>query len=350
VSERWKRALVPPEASLRQAIEAIDKSGVQIALVVDESQRLLGTVTDGDVRRALLRGIGVDAAVRGVMNATPTVVSADESPQRILELMRRTTLRCIPGVDARGRVVRVFHMNDFLQPERRRNTVVVMAGGLGTRLDPLTKDLPKPLLKVGSKPILETILSNFRGYGFAEFFLSVNYKAEMVKSYFGDGTRWGIRIRYLEESVPLGTAGSLSLLPERPTLPLVVMNGDLVTQVNFQHMLDFHREHAAVATMGVREYDMQVPFGVVRLEESRIVAIEEKPVHRFFVNAGIYVLEPDALDYVPRGEYFDMTTLFERLAKEGMPTSAFPIREYWLDVGRPDDLERAQIEYGDIGP
>jgi NDP-sugar pyrophosphorylase family protein len=241
-------------------------------------------------------------------------------------------------------------MNDFLQPERRRNTVVVMAGGLGTRLDPLTKDLPKPLLKVGSKPILETILSNFRGYGFAEFFLSVNYKAEMVKSYFGDGTRWGIRIRYLEESVPLGTAGSLSLLPERPTLPLVVMNGDLVTQVNFQHMLDFHREHAAVATMGVREYDMQVPFGVVRLEESRIVAIEEKPVHRFFVNAGIYVLEPDALDYVPRGEYFDMTTLFERLAKEGMPTSAFPIREYWLDVGRPDDLERAQIEYGDIGP
>jgi NDP-sugar pyrophosphorylase family protein len=154
----------------------------------------------------------------------------------------------------------------------------------------------------------------------------------------------------LEESVPLGTAGSLSLLPERPTLPLVVMNGDLVTQVNFQHMLDFHREHAAVATMGVREYDMQVPFGVVRLEESRIVAIEEKPVHRFFVNAGIYVLEPDALDYVPRGEYFDMTTLFERLAKEGMPTSAFPIREYWLDVGRPDDLERAQIEYGDIGP
>jgi len=345
MKQRWKQALIPPRATVGEAIRAIDLSGVQIALVVDESGKLLGTVTDGDVRRGLLRGVGTADAVSAIMNARPTSVPDDERPGRVLDLMKRTTHRCIPKIDRAGRVTGVHHLGDFLHPEDRPNLVVLMAGGLGTRLNPITNEVPKPLIHVGSKPILETILDNFRDYGFRQFYFSVNYKAEMVKAHFGDGSRWGVSIRYLEEDRRLGTAGSLSLLPEIPKHPLVVMNGDLLTKVNFQQMLDFHMEHRAAATMCVREYDLQVPFGVVKLEGDRIVAVDEKPLQRFFVNAGIYVLEPEALELVPRATQFDMTTLFQLLAQGGRATGAFPIREYWLDVGRLDDLERARLEF-----
>jgi len=344
MKERWKQALIPPQATVAEAIRAIDQSGVQIALVVDAGQVLRGTITDGDVRRGLLRGVGTTASVSAIMNANPTSVPDDERPARVLDLMKRTTHRCIPRVDAAGRVTGVHHLGDFLQPEERGNIVVLMAGGLGSRLNPITHELPKPMIHVGAKPILETILDNFRDFGFRDFYLSVNYKAEMVKSHFGDGSRWGVSIHYLEETERLGTAGSLSLLPVTPTQPLVVMNGDLLTKVNFQQLLDFHVEHRAAATMCVREYDLQVPFGVVKLEGDRIVAVDEKPVQRFFVNAGIYILEPEALKLVPRATQFDMTTLFQMMTQSGQPTGAFPIREYWLDVGRLDDLERARLE------
>jgi dTDP-glucose pyrophosphorylase len=344
MKDQWRQALISPESTIGDAIRAIDQSRIQIALVVDRQGVLLGTVTDGDVRRGLLRGLGTEKPVPLIMNARPTTVAEEEPPARVLELMKRTTHRCIPSVDKAGKIARVYHLADFLRTQARTNTVVIMAGGLGSRLNPLTRETPKPLIRVGPKPILENILDNFREYGFRDFFLSVNYKAEMVKAYFGDGSRWDIRIRYLEEATRLGTAGSLSLLESRPEQPLIVMNGDLITKVNFEQMLDFHAEHGAHATMGVREYDLQVPFGVVKLDGDRITAIDEKPLHRFFVNAGIYVLEPEALDLVPRNVEFDMTTLFHSLSKQGRRTSAFPIREYWLDVGRLDDLERARIE------
>jgi dTDP-glucose pyrophosphorylase/predicted transcriptional regulator len=345
VKDSWKQALVSPQATIRQAIRAIDESKVQIALVVDEAGHLLGTVTDGDVRRGLLRGLGTEEPVGTVMNRKPVTVRHDETPSKILELMKETTHRSIPSVDPEGRAAGVHHLGDFLQARTRENPVVLMAGGLGTRLNPITHEVPKPLIRVGTKPILETILDNFREYGFRDFYISVNYKAEMVKDYFQDGARWGVSIRYLEEDMRLGTAGSLSLLPERPRQPLIVMNGDLLTKVNFEQMLDFHLQHRAAATMAVREYDLQVPFGVVTLGNDEIVGIDEKPVHRFFVNAGIYVLEPDTLDLVPRATPFDMTTLFQHLMQKGRSTGAFPIREYWLDVGRLDDLERARLEF-----
>jgi dTDP-glucose pyrophosphorylase len=347
MKDTWKNALIPPDASIRQAIAAIDNSRIQIALVVGPDALLIGTVTDGDIRRALLRGISVDDPIATVMNGKPTTLPQEESAQRAHDLMRRTTHRCIPRVDGRGGITGVWHLSDFLQTEVHDNVVVVMAGGLGTRLNPITEALPKPLIRIGAKPILETILDNFREFGFREFYLSVNYKAEMVKEYFGDGSRWGISIRYLEESKRLGTAGALSLLPVRPTKPLIVMNGDLLTKVNFQQLLDFHHDHDDAATMCVREYDLKVPFGVVTMEDHHITAVDEKPVQRFFVNAGIYVLEPDTLDCVPREEQFDMTSLFQMLVESGQRVSAFPIREYWLDVGRLDDLERARLEFGD---
>lgn len=341
----WKQALISPQATVGDAIRAIDQSRIQIAIVVDQRGVLLGTVTDGDVRRGLLRGLTTEKSVGLIMNPRPTTVPDDEPPARVLELMKRTSHRCIPGVDSSGKITRVHHLADFLRSQARTNTVVIMAGGLGSRLNSLTRETPKPLIRVGAKPILENILDNFREYGFRDFFVSVNYKAEMVKAYFGDGSRWGISIGYLEETRRLGTAGSLSLLKARPEQPLIVMNGDLITKVNFEQLLDFHAEHGAQATMGVREYDLQVPFGVVNLDGDRIMAIDEKPLHRFFVNAGIYVLEPEVLDLVPRDVEYDMTTLFQALSKQGLRTSAFPIREYWLDVGRLDDLERARVEF-----
>lgn len=341
----WKKVLISPDVSVREAIATIDGGASQIALVVDESGRLLGTVTDGDIRRALLRGESLDAQSRAVMNVHPTVASDADSDEQILLLMRRMTLRQIPIVDGERRVVGLRVITDYLSPQRE-NWVVLMAGGLGTRLHPLTETCPKPMLKIGEKPILENILENFIEHGFHRFFFSVNYMANVIKEYFGDGSRWGVKIGYLDENDRLGTAGALSLLGSRPDNPLVVMNGDLLTKVNFRHLLDFHHQHHATATMCVRDYEFQVPFGVVTTDHHLIRSIDEKPVHRFFVNAGIYVLEPEALKYVPGNTFFDMPTLFERLVADKKSTVAFPIREYWLDIGRLDDYERANGEFG----
>jgi len=220
----------------------------------------------------------------------------------------------------------------------------LMAGGLGSRLGELTKDTPKPLLKVGTKPILEVILENFISHGFHRFYISVNYKAEMIRDYFGDGSRWGVEIRYLHEHKRLGTAGALSLLPDNPTLPVLVMNGDLLTKVNFRQLIDFHNETNSKATMCVREFELQVPYGVVQIANHRLRAIEEKPVQRFFVNGGIYVLSPDMLQFIPEDSFYDMPTLFDEIIARGEETSVFPIREYWIDIGRADDFERANDE------
>jgi dTDP-glucose pyrophosphorylase/predicted transcriptional regulator len=344
----WKKISLSAAATIRDAVKAIDAGGIQLACVVDDGNRLAGTVSDGDVRRALLRGRGLDAHVSEVMNRQPVVASTNDSQAQILSVMRKTTLHSIPVLDGDRRVVNVAVLNELLQLAERENAVVIMAGGLGSRLLPLTQDRPKPLLQVGSKPILETILDNCREQGFKTFYFAVNYMAEMIKDHFGDGSRWGVEIRYLEEQARLGTAGALSLLPERPEQTLLVMNGDVLTKVNIQNLLEFHSEQNAIATMGVRECDLRVPYGVVRLEGSRLCSIDEKPLHRFFVNAGIYALEPATLDLIPAGTYFDMTTLFEKLIGHTRGTAAFHIREYWIDIGRMNDLETARMDYSGI--
>lgn len=345
---RWRDVLISPATNILKAIELIDVSSLQIALVVNEDGRLLGTVTDGDVRRGILKGVPLDHAVQRVMCARPSVVGVDESRECVLEMMTKKQLRQIPVVDRRGRVVGLEVWDDLVAVRKRDNHVVLMAGGLGSRLGPLTKDCPKPLLKVGNKPVLETILESYRDHGFHQFHISINYRGEMVKEYFGDGSRWDVKIHYIQETKRLGTAGALGLLPGVPELPLVVMNADLLTKINYGQLLDFHHEHRSTATMCVREYDFQVPYGVVKIDRNQLVGIEEKPVHKFFISAGIYVLEPIALAKIPRNEYLDMPTLFERLIADGATTSAFPIREYWLDIGRIDDYERANGEYPEV--
>lgn len=347
---KWKKALVPPKASLLDTMKAISEGNRQLSMVVDSENRLLGTVTDGDIRRAILKNIDVsNTPVSEIMNKTPHIAKLSDTDEIILNVMRTSHVRGLPVLDDFGRVVSLVHQDDLLQPKNRfDNWVVIMAGGLGKRLRPLTEETPKPLLPVGSKPLLETIIENFLSYNFDRFYISVNYKGHLIQNHFGDGSRWNAEFVYLEEKTRLGTAGALHLIKERPKKPVIVMNGDLLTRVNFEFLLDFHMQEGAVATMCVREYDFQVPYGVVAIENHRIQSIDEKPVQRFFVNAGIYVLNPELFDLIPVNEYFDMTTLFERCIAEGMETTVFPIKEYWMDVGRMVDLERAQTEFKEV--
>ena len=341
----WKEVLISPDATFADAVARVDAAGLQVGLVASADGMLLGILTDGNIRRAILAGKSLQQPVAEVMNPDPTVRLESTPREEMLALMRSTTIHHLPLVDDDGRVVGLVTLDDLIGPAERPNWVVLMAGGLGTRLQPLTTEFPKSLLAVGGKPILETIVECFAEQGFKRVFLSVNFKADMIRSHFGAGDRWGVQVEYLEEPTGLGTVGSLSLLPERPTAPVVVMNGDLLTRTNFDNLLRFHDAHNAIGTMAVREYDFQVPYGVVRLEGERISAIEEKPVQRFFVNAGIYVLSPEALDHVPAHTRFDMPTLFERLIAAGEPTIAFPLREYWVDIGRLEEFERAQREW-----
>ena len=343
----WRSALLTEGGTVADAIRVLEANVAHICLVVDAGGRLKGTVTDGDVRRGLLRSLPLGAPVAEVMNKAPLTGRPEENRQTHLEAMRRIQVRQLPVVDATGHVIGLVTSDEIAHPGPRPNWVVLMAGGLGLRLRPLTEETPKPMLRIGTKPLLETTIESFLQQDFRRFYISVNYRADKVKAHFGDGARFGCEIRYLEEETELGTAGALGLLAERPAEPLIVMNGDVLTKVNFGQLLDFHREHGAAATMCVREYDFQVPYGVVRLDGTRIHGLVEKPVHSFFVNAGIYVVEPHLLDSVPRdGRRFHMTELFEHAIARKHKTAAFPIREYWIDVGQLDDFARANGDWG----
>jgi len=332
-------------ASLSDAIKVIDEGHVQIALVIDENQRLIGTITDGDIRRALIRGESLDSPVEIIMFCNFRALPIDTTKEEALALMRRETLHQIPELDEQGRVVRLFLLEELIKLKKRPNPVVIMAGGEGKRLRPLTQDCPKPMLRVGGRPLLEIILEQCIDAGFQHFYLSVNYLKEQIQDYFGDGTRWHVHIDYLEETQPLGTGGALSLLPQKPSEPLLVLNGDVLTRVDYGRLLQFHDEHQAAATMCVREHTTQIPYGVVRMDDLHVLTLEEKPVLSHYVNAGIYLLDPILLDLVPQNRFFDMPTLLEKAMQHQHHVSAFPIHEYWLDIGHPETLERAHGEW-----
>jgi dTDP-glucose pyrophosphorylase len=345
----WKKVLISESTPIREAIKVIDEGALQIALVVDEERRLLGTITDGDVRRGILKGIALEEPAGRIMNANPTIAYVQENRDEVLKRMRKKLLHQVPVLDREGgRLVGLEIIEDLLRPQIKDNLVVIMAGGLGSRLAPMTNDCPKPMLRIGGKPILGTIIEKFIEAGFQNFCLAVNYKADMIKDYFGDGSKFGCNIEYLHEDKPLGTAGALSLLPTRPILPIVVINGDVLTKVDYNHLLSFHHEHKAKATMCVREYGIQVPYGVVVADDHRFVSIEEKPVHKFFINAGIYVLDPDALALLTPGEHCDMPSLLNHVAQNNHETAVFPVREYWLDLGQVEDFNRAKGEYDGV--
>lgn len=344
----WKEVLVAPATPLHDVLNLIDKAGTQISLVVDPSGRLLGTLSDGDVRRALLKGMGLAEPVSKAMYSTPTCAARDEERGAVLAKMRRLGLHQIPILDEERRVVGLETLDDFLSTPPRSNWVVLMAGGLGTRLAELTRDTPKPMLKVGPRPLLESIVRGYAEQGFQRFYLAVNYKAEQIETHFGDGSAFGVQSLYLRERQRMGTAGALSLLPEQPSEPFIVANGDLLTKEDYGRMLDRHVASGADMTMAVRDYEMQVPFGVVRERDGYIEAIEEKPTHSFLVSAGIYVLSPTVLDLIPSEQFFDMPSLFDAAIARGLKARTHQIDGYWLDIGRRPDYDRANSDYDEV--
>ena len=338
---RWKKALVPVESTIRQAIANLDQSTMQIALVTSEDGVLIGTITDGDIRRGLLKGLDLDSPIDSIINYAPLVVPSHMERDTALQIMQVNRVRQLPVVDEEKRVVDLYLLKELLQPARRSNLMVIMAGGKGTRLRPYTENCPKPLLTVGDKPMLEHIIERAKSEGFENFILTTHYLAYMIEDYFKDGSPWQINIQYIREDSPLGTAGALSLLSPAPLEPFVVTNGDVLTDVRYGELLDFHVRHKAVGTMAVRLHEWQYPYGVVHTDGVNIIEFEEKPIYRAHVNAGVYVMDPHALRLLKEGEYHDMPTLFQQLQNSGERVIAYPMHEPWIDVGSPSDFEKA---------
>ena len=338
--------LISPTSTLRDAMLAIECGESKIAVVVDEASRLLGTVTDGDIRRGILRGLDVSDPVSGVMNSQPCTARENEPRHVVVSRMLSEHLRQIPVVDSENRIVRIEFVFERNKAPAMDNLVVLMAGGEGRRLRPMTADIPKPMLPVGEKPILETIIGHFAAAGFRKFLLSVNYKAKHIESHFGDGSQLGVHIDYLQEDAPMGTAGALGLISERPELPFFVMNGDILTNIDPTEILNYHREYAAMATLCVRQSNFQVPYGVVEFDDNLVLSnIYEKPVQNYFANAGIYVLQPEALDRIPSKSSLDMPQLMQGLVDSGDRCAVYPIHEYWVDIGHMRDYEQANRDF-----
>ena len=343
--------LISVEASLKDAMSEIDRAAKGIAMVVDSERRLVGTITDGDLRRAMLASVPITRPVRAILESKtasnygkPITASAGLDRSGLLELMHHHKIRQIPLLDENDRVVSLASIDDLLPTQPVRLQAVVMAGGYGTRLMPLTEDLPKPMLPVGGRPLIERIIINLRDAGIHQVNVTTHYKSEKIRDHFGDGESFGVDMRYVNEDEPLGTAGALSLIAE-PTEPLLVINGDILTDMNFTAMLDYHREQQSDMTVAVRRYEVNVPYGVVESIGGMIQRVSEKPQLSFFVNAGIYLLEPEVCRLVPRGRRFDMTDLIAALLAERRKVASFPVREYWLDIGEHDQYQQAQLDY-----
>jgi dTDP-glucose pyrophosphorylase len=341
-----KKICLPSTASILEAMKIIELYPEKIALIVSEKNQLLGTVTDGDIRRGLIRNISVNDEVVQIMNSKPITMPCDTRMQDVKKMLITKKISQIPLLNTDQTIAQVVLTKDLPTLQNKNNTVVLMAGGLGVRLGELTADCPKPMLKVGDKPILEVVIENLKEHGFQNFYIAVNYKAEVIENYFKDGADFGINIKYLREKERMGTAGSLSLLSLDNDLPLIVMNADVLTKVNFSQFIENHTKCNYLASMCVRNYDFQVPFGVVHVKDQLISKIEEKPTQSFFVNAGIYALNHQVLQMIPKDTFFDMPSLFSEILKGNKDKAGvFPIHEYWMDVGRRDDFNQAQVDY-----
>jgi len=335
--------LVREDASLRKALETITRSGKQVAVVVDGETRLLGLLTDGDVRKAILRGLSLEADVQQAMNRNPVVARAGIGTVDAITFMRSRSIRHLPVLDARRGVVELLWLDELLAAAPPlQSRAVIMAGGEGTRLFPVTESVPKPLVRIGGKPLLEILIERLRGAGIVEFLIAVHHKSAMIREQLGDGSRLGARIDYVEEPVPLGTMGSLTLARERLDAPFFVVNGDILTKCDFRAMWDFHRSQPGAAmTVGVSLHQVEIPYGEFTLRGTRVTQMLEKPRKEYPVNAGIYVLDPSVVDMIPVGQYFDAPELIHLLLSKDRIVAAHVIREYWLDVGRHPDLDKA---------
>jgi dTDP-glucose pyrophosphorylase len=350
-----EKFLIAPEDSIKEAMACIDRSARGIALVVDGEHHLIATVTDGDVRRAVLAGMDLNLPVMELVrrrkkepHPTPFTAQVGTPPAELIRMMNEYTLSHLPLLDDKGRVADIVLLRDMVKEYELPLRAVVMAGGLGTRLRPLTESLPKPMLPVGDRPLLEHIIEQLRQVGIRRVNLTTHYKSELITEHFGDGKNFGVEIEYVKEDKPLGTVGALSLLQPSEE-PLLVINGDILTRIDFHAMLDFHREQKANMTVAVREIEMRVPYGVVETEGVKVTRISEKPVLRHFINAGIYLLNPDVCRFIPNDRPYDMPELINRLLEAGRRVISFPVREYWLDIGKIEDYQRALADLDEGG-
>ena len=341
-SQSWHATLVFSNATIQQAIKSLEISSMQIVLAVSNSNKLIGTLTDGDIRRAFLNGFTLDSIITEVIQKNPLVVPPEIGREHILQLMQANKIRQLPVVDHEGTVVGLHVWDSIISPSSCENYMVVMAGGRGTRLLPHTENCPKPMLDVGGKPMLEHIIERAKSDGFYNFIISLHYLGSLVEGHFGNGSRWDVNIEYLHEESPLGTAGCLSIMQRQPTLPFIVTNGDVLTDIHYNDILDFHLRHNATATMAVRQHEIQNQFGTVKIKGIEIEEFEEKPVYRSHINAGIYVLNPEALYQLKGNVHCDMPTLFNRIKQNLGLTIVYPMHEPWLDIGEPDDLAEAR--------
>lgn len=337
----WRKAILPAHANIQQVISNLDQVAIKIVLVVNEAGELEGTISDGDIRRGLLKGLDLNSPITNIIHRNALVVPPEMTREMVIQLMVANKIQQIPVVNEHHHVVGLHLWDEIAIPPVRSNLMVIMAGGMGTRLRPLTENCPKPLLPVAGKPMLEHIIEHAKLEGFSHFLLAVHYLGHMIEDHFGNGERLGVEINYLREQSPLGTAGALGLLNPRPDSAFLVTNGDVITDIHYGELLDFHLRHNAAATMAVRVHEWQHPFGVVQTEGVEIVGFEEKPVARTHINAGVYALDPDALNALTADARCDMPTLFARLQGQSQRIVAYPMHEPWLDVGRLDDLAAA---------
>lgn len=335
---------VTSNATIEHALKVISNGAIRIAIVVDKKGKLLGTLADGDIRRGFLKGMSLDDTIKTIYFKKPIIAKKNDTKEDLMKIAISKKIYQIPVVDNKNKVIGIHILDQFIEQKDKLNKVVIMAGGKGMRLRPLTKDTPKPMLKVGNKPILQTIVEKFRESGYKNFVICVNYKSKIIKNYFGDGKKFGVKISYIEEKTRMGTAGALSLLKKKPKEPFFVINGDLMTNLAFETMLDFHINYNSKATMCIKEYIFKSPYGEIKLDDENITSIEEKPNHKIFVNAGIYIFDPICIDLIPK-KFFDIPTLFKRILAKKYKTTSFPLGEYWLDIGRFDDYDKAKLNY-----
>ncbi len=344
MSNKWKNIIIKPDQPIKDAMRLIDSEALRIVLVTSSEDKLIGVVTDGDIRRGLLNNLDINSPVSLVMNTSPVTLQVGSSEAKVKRLMEEKDLLAIPILKDEM-VVELKTIQEHKEKILYDNPVFLMAGGFGKRLRPLTDNTPKPLLKIGDKPILEIILQKFIDSGFYDFFISTHFMPEKITKYFGDGSKWNVNIRYVHEDKPLGTGGALGLLPKISSdHPLILMNGDILTNVNFNKILDFHNSEDAIATMCVREHEFQIPYGVVTGEGAKITSMMEKPINRCFINAGIYVLNKEITGLVKENERVDLPILLEKAIKQDKKVTMCPIHEYWLDIGRMEDFNRAQVD------
>lgn len=341
----WQKAQIHQDQTLIEVLSIIDQEALRIALVVDDDHKLVGILTDGDVRKALLEHGNLQVSAKSAMNTTPIVAREGTSVSALNNMLKERNVLAIPVVSDSGQLVGLHTIQYLTQKPVKENPVFIMAGGFGTRLRPLTDNCPKPMLKVGNKPILETILDCFLKAGFKNFYFSTHYLPEVITDYFGDGGKFGCSIHYVHEEVPLGTGGALGLLPDDlPDLPIIMINGDVLTNVDLNKLLEDHEEKGNIATMCVRQHQYQIPYGVIKEEDGCVVGVEEKPTKSFFINAGVYVFNRSLLDRVPANQKIDMPPLLMQQVSQGESVNIFPIHEYWLDIGQHGEFERAQRE------